>query len=196
MISSNEIMTLINALGLDPKDEEIDIKDLRYGKIIIMTDADVDGSHIRALLLTFFNNKPFNKLIQNGNIYLAQPPLFKINKGGKVTYIKDEKELEKFINNNSKELKKFKKGSKEFQKYYSIEKSKLNIQRFKGLGEMNPEELWNTTLNPATRNLLKIEYSKNIENDANIIHTLMGNDVSLRKDFIVSNAIDVQNLDI
>ena len=196
MISSNEIMTLINALGLDPKDEEIDIKDLRYGKIIIMTDADVDGSHIRALLLTFFNNKPFNKLIQNGNIYLAQPPLFKINKSGKVTYIKDEKELEKFINNNSKELKKFKKGSKEFQKYYSIEKSKLNIQRFKGLGEMNPDELWNTTLNPATRNLLKIEYSKNIEKDENIIHTLMGNDVSLRKDFIVSNAIDVQNLDI
>ena len=196
MISSNEIMTLINALGLDPKDEEIDIKDLRYGKIIIMTDADVDGSHIRALLLTFFNNKPFNKLIQNGNIYLAQPPLFKINKSGKVTYIKDEKELEKFINNNSKELKKLKKGSKEFQKYYSIEKSKLNIQRFKGLGEMNPDELWNTTLNPATRNLLKIEYSKNIEKDENIIHTLMGNDVSLRKDFIVSNAIDVQNLDI
>ena len=196
MISSNEIMTLINALGLDPKDDEIDIKDLRYGKIIIMTDADVDGSHIRALLLTFFNNKPFNKLIKNGNIYLAQPPLFKINKGGKVTYIKDEKELEKFINNNSKELKKFKKGSKDFQKSYSLEKSKLNIQRFKGLGEMNPDELWNTTLNPATRNLLKIEYSKNIEKDAKIIHTLMGNDVSLRKDFIVSNAIDVQNLDI
>ncbi len=196
MISSNEIMTLINALGLDPKDEEIDIKDLRYGKIIIMTDADVDGSHIRALLLTFFNNKPFDKLIKNGNIYLAQPPLFKINKGGKVTYIKDEKELDKFINNNSKELKKYKKGSRDFQKYFSIEKSKLNIQRFKGLGEMNPDELWNTTLNPVTRNLLKVEYSKNIEKDANIIHTLMGNDVSLRKDFIVSNAIDVQNLDI
>ncbi len=196
MISSNEIMTLINALGLDPKDDEIDIKNLRYGKIIIMTDADVDGSHIRALLLTFFNNKPFNKLIKNGNIYLAQPPLFKINKSGKITYIKDEKELEKFINNNSKELKKFKKGSKDFQRYYSLEKSKLNIQRFKGLGEMNPDELWNTTLNPTTRNLLKIEYSKNIEKDAKIIHTLMGNDVSLRKDFIVSNAIDVQNLDI
>ena len=196
MISSNEIVTLINALGLDPKSEEIDLEDLRYGKIIIMTDADVDGSHIRALLLTFFNNKPFNKLIKNGNIYLAQPPLFKINKGGKVTYIKDEKELEKFINNNSKELKKFKKGSKDYQKYFSQEKSKLNIQRFKGLGEMNPDELWNTTLNPASRNLLKIEYSKNIEKDAKIIHTLMGNDVSLRKDFIVSNAIDVQNLDI
>ena len=83
MISSNEIVTLINALGLDPKAQEIDLKDLRYGKIIIMTDADVDGSHIRALLLTFFNNKPFNKLIENGHVYLAQPPLFKINKGSK-----------------------------------------------------------------------------------------------------------------
>ena len=84
MISSNEIVTLINALGLDPKSEEIDIEDLRYGKIIIMTDADVDGSHIRALLLTFFNNKPFNKLIENGHIYLAQPPLYKVNKGSKM----------------------------------------------------------------------------------------------------------------
>tara|TARA_B100000676_G_scaffold258867_1_gene267504 strand:+ start:157 stop:2214 length:2058 start_codon:yes stop_codon:yes gene_type:complete len=196
MISSNEIMTLINALGLDPKDEELDLKNLRYGKIIIMTDADVDGSHIRALLLTFFNNKPFNKLIEKGHIYLAQPPLFKVNRGGKVTYIKDEKELDNFINKNSKELKKFKKGSKEFEKNYSIEKSKLNIQRFKGLGEMNPDELWNTTLNPDTRNLLKVEYSKDIKKDLSIIHTLMGNDVSLRKDFIVANAIDVQNLDI
>ena len=74
MISSNEFVTLINALGLDPKAQEIDLKDLRYGKIIIMTDADVDGSHIRALLLTFFNNAPFNKLIENGHVYLAQPP--------------------------------------------------------------------------------------------------------------------------
>ena len=93
MISSNEIVTLINALGLDPKAQEIDLKDLRYGKIIIMTDADVDGSHIRALLLTFFNNKPFNKLIEQGRVYLAQPPLFKINKGSKGIYIKDEKDL-------------------------------------------------------------------------------------------------------
>ena len=112
MMSSNEIMTLINALGLDPKDEEINIKNLRYGKIIIMTDADVDGSHIRALLLTFFNNKPFNKLIENGNIFLAQPPLFKINKSGKVNYIKDESELEKFIQKNSKDLQKLKKDQK------------------------------------------------------------------------------------
>ena len=196
MISSNEIVTLINALGLDPKNEELNLKDLRYGKIIIMTDADVDGSHIRALLLTFFNNKPFNKLIESGHIYLAQPPLFKITKGAKTLYIKDEKELEKFILNNSNNLKKIKKGSKDFDKILSEEKSKLSIQRFKGLGEMNPEELWNTTLNPDTRNLLKVEYSKNPKDDHKIIHTLMGNDVALRKDFIVSNAIDISNLDI
>ena len=196
MISSNEIVTLINAMGIDPKVEEIDLKDLRYGKIIIMTDADVDGSHIRALLLTFFNNKPFNKLIEKGHIYLAQPPLFKINKGSKSIYIKDEKELDKYILKNSVELKKIKKDSRDFKKIYNNEKSKLSIQRFKGLGEMNPEELWSTTLNPETRNLLQVQYSKNLEKDQNIIHTLMGNDVALRKDFIVSNAINVSNLDI
>tara|TARA_B100000427_G_scaffold197180_1_gene163841 strand:+ start:271 stop:2328 length:2058 start_codon:yes stop_codon:yes gene_type:complete len=196
MISSNEIVTLINALGLDAKAQEIDLKDLRYGKIIIMTDADVDGSHIRALLLTFFNNAPFNKLIENGHVYLAQPPLFKINKGSKGIYIKDEKELENYIVNNNNELKKIKKGSKEYLKAFDIEKSKINIQRFKGLGEMNPEELWSTTLNPETRNLLKVQYSKDLKKDQSLIHTLMGNDVALRKDFIVSNAINVQNLDI
>ena len=196
MISSNEIVTLINALGLDPKVQEIDLKDLRYGKIIIMTDADVDGSHIRALLLTFFNNKPFNKLIENGHVYLAQPPLFKINKGSKGIYIKDEKELEDYILNNNKELKKLKRGSKDFIKELDLEKSKMNIQRFKGLGEMNPEELWSTTLDPETRNLLQVQYSKDLKKDQSLIHTLMGNDVALRKDFIISNAINVQNLDI
>jgi DNA gyrase subunit B len=196
MISSNEIVTLINALGLDPKTEDLDLKDLRYGKIIIMTDADVDGSHIRALLLTFFNNKPFNKLIENGHVYLAQPPLFKINKGTKGIYIKDEKELEDYIMSHSKELKKIKKGTKEFTKAYDEEKSRMSIQRFKGLGEMNPEELWSTTLDPETRNLLQVQYSKDLKKDQLLIHTLMGNDVALRKDFIVSNAINVQNLDI
>ncbi len=196
MMSSNEIVTLINALGLDPKSEEIDLKDLRYGKIIIMTDADVDGSHIRALLLTFFNNKPFNKLIENGNIYLAQPPLFKINKGSKSIYIKDENDLEKYIIENSKELKKLSKKNKNFQSVLNEERSQLNIQRFKGLGEMNPIELWSTTLNPETRSLLQVQYSKNLNKDQDLIYTLMGNDVSLRKDFIVENAINVSNLDI
>ena len=196
LISSNEIVTLINALGLDPKNEEFDLKDLRYGKIIIMTDADVDGSHIRALLLTFFNNKPFNKLIENGHVYLAQPPLYKINKGTKGVYIKDEKELESYILNHCKDLKKLRKESKEYKKKYLDEKSKLNIQRFKGLGEMNPEELWNTTINPETRNLLRVQYSKDLKKDHELIHTLMGNDVALRKDFIVENAINVSNLDV
>ena len=196
MISSNEIVTLINALGLDPKVQEIDLKDLRYGKIIIMTDADVDGSHIRALLLTFFNNKPFNKLIEHGHVYLAQPPLYKISKGSKSIYIKDDKELEDHIINNNKNLKNIKKRSKEFMRELDIEKSRMNIQRFKGLGEMNPEELWSTTLDPETRNLLQVQYSKDLKKDLNLIHTLMGNDVALRKDFIISNAINVQNLDI
>ena len=196
MISSNEIVTLINALGLNPNEAEIDIADLRYGKIIIMTDADVDGSHIRALLLTFFNNQPFNKLIENGNIYLAQPPLFKVTKNSKNIYFKDEDDLEKFIIKNSNDIKKYKKGSKEYITKFELEKSKLSIQRFKGLGEMNPEELWNTTLNPETRNILRVQYSKKIKEDFDLIHTLMGNDVKSRKDFIFENAINVSNLDI
>ena len=148
------------------------------------------------LFLLFFNNAPFNKLIENGNIYLAQPPLFRINKGSKGIYIKDENELEKYILKNTKDTKKFKKGSKEFNNFIENEKANLSIQRFKGLGEMNPDELWNTTLNPETRNLLQVRYSKDIKKDQEIIHTLMGNDVSSRRDFIVSNAINVSNLDI
>ena len=198
MISSNEIVTLINAIGVDPKNFKID--DLRYGKIIIMTDADVDGSHIRTLLLTFFNNSPFNELIENGNIYLAQPPLYKITKGSKSVYIKDDKELESYVINSSPELKKVKKSSKEFASRYDDAKTKFNIQRFKGLGEMNPEELWRTTLNPDTRNLLQVKYSKDTKlkskADQDLVQTLMGNDVASRKDFIVSHALDVANLDI
>ena len=104
--------------------------------------------------------------------------------------------MEKYIIDASKELKKLKKGSKEFLKSYDEVKSNMSIQRFKGLGEMNPDELWNTTLNPETRNLLQVQYSKDVKKDQTIIHTLMGSDVALRKDFIISNAINVSNLDI
>ena len=198
MMSSNEIVTLINALGVDPKDFEID--DLRYGKIIIMTDADVDGSHIRTLLLTFFNNYPFYKLIENGKIFLAQPPLYRISKGTKNIYIKDDKELESFIIKSSEKSKKINKDSKKYKAFIDNEKSKMSIQRFKGLGEMNPEELWSTTLNPETRTLLKVEYSKQTKvkskDDQKLIQTLMGNDVAPRKDFIISRALEVSNLDI
>jgi DNA gyrase subunit B len=198
MMSSNEIVTLINALGVDPKDFEID--DLRYGKIIIMTDADVDGSHIRTLLLTFFNNYPFYKLIENSKIFLAQPPLYRISKGTKNIYIKDDKELESFIIKSSGKSKKINKDSSKYKAFIDNEKSKMSIQRFKGLGEMNPEELWSTTLNPETRTLLKVEYSKQTKakskDDQKLIQTLMGNDVAPRKNFIISRALDVSNLDI
>jgi DNA gyrase subunit B len=198
MMSSNEIVTLINALGVDPKDFKID--DLRYGKIIIMTDADVDGSHIRTLLLTFLNNYPFYKLIENGKIFLAQPPLYRILKGAKNIYIKDDKELEDFIIKSSEKSKKIKKDFSRYKTFIDNEKSKMKIQRFKGLGEMNPEELWSTTLNPETRTLLKVEYSKKTKikskDDQKLIQTLMGSDVAPRKNFIISRALDVSNLDI
>ena len=199
MMSSNEVVTLINALGTGSKD--FNIENLRYDKIIIMTDADVDGSHIRTLLLTFFNNYPFNQLIENGHLYLAQPPLFKVTKGIKSVYIKDEKSLEEYILKISEKTdKKIKKGSSEFNKFMDNQRQKLSIQRFKGLGEMNPEELWQTTLNPENRTLLKVQYSKGTKekskDDQKIIGILMGDDVAPRKEFITTNALEVTNLDI
>jgi DNA gyrase subunit B len=355
MLSSNEIITLINAIGTGFDD--FSLSKLRYGKIIIMTDADVDGSHIRTLLLTFFNNEPFNELIKNGKIYIAQPPLYKIKVGKKISYIKNDEDLfditidtakdnikffseeggkakeENFdeivkysrrfdskIKNLGKDFDKdlvealsivggFYKDKKDFlirddsngkkkegaiqaaaeylnrfgnkvennlwtgsfkensfileKKYYEetivkklsldfldtkhveelsqlgdmlkvfrknchmmnstnekidiyspidflkriIEEGKksISIQRFKGLGEMNPEELWETTLNPENNTLLKVNYSGNdVDNettnpgdrDREIFKILMGEDVVPRKDFINKNAINVNNLDI
>jgi len=349
MLSSNEIVTLINAIGTGV--EPFELEKLRYGKIVIMTDADVDGSHIRTLLLTFFNNKPFNELIKKGHIYIAQPPLYKIKSGKTVNYLKNENDLEKlaienslkkiesvtfkndkkfnydktFIvqsyelykliksidgdkkileqlsivgaftekdniilitedKNNQKKLgaikavaenlnqnlekddskwqgliendsfilrrefyheliekrldfnflsnnkiltnfSKFNKIANIFQSscvvkegdasykvnsliefieiIIEIGKKNLTLQRFKGLGEMNPDELWETTLNPENNSLLKVNYSElNGEisepssSDDEIFFTLMGEDVSKRKNFINSNAINVSNLDI
>ena len=198
MMSSNEIVTLINALGTGSKD--FNLENLRYDKIVIMTDADVDGSHIRTLLLTFFNNYPFNQLIENGHVYLAQPPLFKITKSNKSIYIKDEKALEEYILDAGKLSKKIKKGSAEYKKVMQEQREKLSIQRFKGLGEMNPEELWETTLNPDNRTMLRVQYSKGTKDkskeDQKMIKILMGDEVAPRKDFITNNALNVSNLDI
>ena len=198
MMSSNEIVTLINALGTGSKD--FNIENLRYDKIVIMTDADVDGSHIRTLLLTFFNNHPFNQLIENGHIYLAQPPLFKVTKANKSIYIKDEKALEEYIIELGKVDKKIKKGTVAYNEYMQEQREKLSIQRFKGLGEMNPEELWQTTLNPDNRTMLRVQYSKGTKDkskeDQKMIKILMGDEVAPRKDFITNNALDVANLDI
>ncbi len=198
MMSSNEIVTLINALGTGSKDFNID--NLRYEKIIIMTDADVDGSHIRTLLLTLFNNHPFNALIEKNHIYLAQPPLYKITKGSKSYYIKDDKELENFLISSSDKNKSSLKNKKELDKFIAKEKSKISLQRFKGLGEMNPEELWQTTLNPEKRTLLQVKYSNNTKEkskkDQDLIQILMGDEVAPRKDFIINRALEVSNLDI
>ena len=199
MMSSSEIVTLINALGTGSKD--FNIENLRYEKIIIMTDADVDGSHIRTLLLTLFNNYPFNELIEKNHLYLAQPPLYKITKGSKNYYIKNDEELEDFlIKSSGKSKKEIKKNSSDLKKFFEKEKSKLNIQRFKGLGEMNPGELWETTLNPNKRNLLLVKYSNSTKakskKDQDLIQILMGDEVGPRKDFIINRALDVSNLDI
>ena len=199
MMSSNEIVTLINALGTGSKD--FNIENLRYEKIIIMTDADVDGSHIRTLLLTLFNNYPFNELIEKNHLYLAQPPLYKITKGSKNFYIKNDKELEDFLIKSSEKSKnEIKKSKKEYDKFIEKEKSNLNIQRFKGLGEMNPEELWQTTLNPEKRNLLQVRYSNHTKakskKDQDLIQILMGDEVAPRKDFIINRALEASNLDI
>ncbi len=198
MMASNEIVTLINALGTGSKD--FNIENLRYDKIVIMTDADVDGSHIRTLLLTFFNNYPFNQLIEKGHVYLAQPPLFKVTKANKSVYIKDEKALEEYILEAGNLSKKIKKGTTEYIKLIQEQREKLSIQRFKGLGEMNPEELWETTLNPDNRTMLQVQYSKGTKDkskdDQKMIKILMGDEVAPRKDFITNNALDVANLDI
>ena len=349
MLSSNEIVTLINAIGTGVEPFEIDR--LRYGKIVIMTDADVDGSHIRTLLLTFFNNKPFNELIRKGHIYIAQPPLYKIKVGKTTTYLGNDKDLEilaiknsinritnlefkknkkfvfnkdfinqcynlydliksiegdqeileqliivgtftekdkkililddsknkkkegaisvvaqqlntllkkdearwagsfedncfilrrefyhekiekklnsKFMDNDAliKKISTFNQIAKNFENTCKISendsiyesntflkfveniieigKRNLSLQRFKGLGEMNPDELWETTLNPDNNTLLKVNYSdvnsegsSPSEADDEIFFTLMGEDVSKRKNFINLNAINVTNLDI
>ncbi|MEC7143346.1 MAG: DNA topoisomerase IV subunit B, partial [Pseudomonadota bacterium] len=134
------------------------------------------------------------------HLYLAQPPLFKITKANKSIYIKDEKELEHHILQSSKIDKKIKKGSQEFKNFIQDQKEKLSIQRFKGLGEMNPEELWETTLNPDNRTMLKVQYTKGTKDkskeDQKMIEVLMGDEVAPRKDFITNNALDVANLDI
>ena len=165
-----------------------------------MTDADVDGSHIRTLLLTLFNNHPFNELIEKNHIYLAQPPLYKVTKGSKSSYIKNDKDLENFLLKLSGKTKNSIKNTKELEKFLEKEKSKINIQRFKGLGEMNPDELWQTTLDPEKRTLLQVKYSNSTKakskKDQDLIQVLMGDEVAPRKDFIINRALEVSNLDI
>ncbi|MDZ4158147.1 MAG: toprim domain-containing protein, partial [Anaerolineaceae bacterium] len=175
ILSNNEVRALISALGTGIG-ESFDLSNLRYGRVIIMTDADVDGSHIRTLLLTFFY-RYMPTLIENGHLYIAQPPLYRIAYKNQLHYAYTEAEKGKTL----KDLR------------VSIEK--VNLQRYKGLGEMNPAQLWETTMNPATRTLLQV----NIEEDAAADRTfdmLMGAAVPPRTRFIQTHARDVKNLDI
>ena len=175
VLSNEELMNVIVALGVGIG-RNLNIKKLRYDKIIINTDADVDGSHIRTLLLTFFFRQ-MPQLISNGNIFVAVPPLYRVNFRGKAYYMKNDKELQEFI------------------KEKKLQRDKIKLQRFKGLGEMNPDQLWETTLNPETRMLLRIDIGNIIQADK-IFNILMGNQVEPRKDFIVENVNFTRSLDI
>ena len=177
MLAHEEIRAMVTALGagLGSDGEEMNLKKLRYHRVIIMTDADVDGAHIRTLLLTFFY-RHMADLIKEGYLYIAQPPLYRIQNGRKIQYAYTEGQRETMLN----ALK---------------EKRSVQVQRYKGLGEMNASELWDTTMNPETRTLLQV--TEDFAGAASDIFTeLMGEDVAPRKDFIRNYAKDVRNLDV
>ena len=178
VLSSNEIGTLITALGTGIGIDEFDVEKLRYHRVIIMTDADVDGSHIRTLLLTFFYNQMYD-LLEKGHIYLALPPLYKIGKGSKTHYAKDEEEKDEIL--------------KMLRKESSEGARAPEIQRYKGLGEMNPEQLWETTFDPANRRLVQITLDDAREMVDDIFETLMGDQVQPRRQFIDENAFSSIN---
>ena len=160
--------------------QEFDITKIRYGKVIIMADADVDGAHIRTLLLTFFF-RYMRPLIENGNVFLAQPPLYKLSKKGREDkYCYTDEDLEKAYAELAEK---------------GITRDQLGLQRYKGLGEMNPEQLWETTMNPETRILVKVTMEDAMKADATL-SLLMGDDVDPRREFIIKNAKFVKNLDI
>lgn len=172
IFDNNEIRMMITAFGTGVSDE-IDLEKLRYHKIVIMTDADVDGAHIRTLLLTFFFRflKP---LVEGGYIYIAQPPLYKISAGKRFDYVYDEEELEVLK---------------------ASYPERFNIQRYKGLGEMNPEQLWETTMDPERRTLIQVSIEDAMEADE-VFQMLMGDEVAPRREFIQDNAEYVTDLDI
>ncbi|MGH2574594.1 MAG: toprim domain-containing protein, partial [Ignavibacteria bacterium] len=207
ILENEEIRSIITALGAGMGNtEEFDEKKLRYGKIILMCDADVDGSHIRTLLLTFFY-RYMQEIIKKEKLYIAQPPLYKIKNGKEEHYAYDENEKEQLLKRfktDGKDSKQKSKASKtEVSALESIEEaaeeSKLvkgiAISRFKGLGEMNPEQLWATTMNPETRTILKVTIDNAMAADK-MFETLMGEEVEPRRQFIQKNAKYVKNLDV
>jgi DNA gyrase subunit B len=175
ILKNEEIRALITVIGAGiGEGEEFDILKTRYHKIVVMTDADVDGSHIRTLLLTLFY-RYMRPLLESGYIYIAQPPLFKVKKGKSEFYVYNEEELNK--------------------KLAEIGREGITMQRYKGLGEMNPQQLWDTTMDPQTRTMLKVTLEDAIKEDA-IFTILMGDKVEPRREFIERHAKDVRNLDV
>lgn len=174
ILSNNEVRAIITAIGTGIG-EDFDIGKARYHKIVIMTDADVDGAHIRTLLLTFFY-RYMRKILEAGYVYIAQPPLFKISQGKRVEYAYNDRQLEEIMAQLASQ-------------------PKPGLQRYKGLGEMNPEQLWETTMNPETRTLLQVSLEDAIEADETF-EILMGDKVEPRRQFIEENALYVKNLDI
>ncbi|MEK6612858.1 MAG: DNA topoisomerase (ATP-hydrolyzing) subunit B [Gemmatimonadota bacterium] len=179
ILSNEEIRTIITAIGSGIGEEDFSIEQARYHKIIIMTDADVDGAHIRTLLLTFFFRQ-MRQLIESGFIYIAQPPLYRVAKGKEEYYAFDEPQREEIATRLG--------GGPDG-------KSNVNIQRYKGLGEMNPDQLWKTTMDPATRTILKVSVEDEGQTHR-LFETLMGDEVEPRRAFIEANAKFASNLDI
>jgi DNA gyrase subunit B len=179
ILSNEEIRTIIAAIGTGIGEDDFDVKSARYHKIIIMTDADVDGAHIRTLLLTFFY-RHMHQLIEGGMIYIAQPPLFRVARGKEEHYAYNEQERDLLLQRMQSQ---------------KADGKNINIQRYKGLGEMNPEQLWKTTMDPETRTILQVTLDDAIEADS-IFSTLMGDDVEPRRKFIEENARYVKNLDV
>ena len=187
LLSNNEIQTIITALGTgfggdsDNLEEtsvgDFDITKLRYHKIVIMTDADVDGSHIRTLLLTFLFRK-MPELIKQGYVYIAQPPLYKISKGKKIEYAYTDEQRDLIL-----------------EKFKAESKTSISLSRYKGLGEMTAQQLWETTMDPEVRTLLKVTMEDFVETE-NVFSRLMGDEVEPRREFIVNRAQFVSNLDL
>ena len=171
LLKNNEVKNLFSAINMGPNDP-YDPKKLRYGKIIFMTDADVDGSHIRTLLLTLFY-RYLKDLIVNGHVYIAVVPLFRVQKGTNVNYVYTEKAKDALIKQLSNPI----------------------VQRFKGLGEMNPDQLWETAMNPETRKLVRVQIEDAQQSDA-LFTLLMGEEVEPRRDYIITHANEAQNIDV
>ncbi len=210
MLENEEIRNIFTALGIGIGEQQ-DLAKLRYAKVILMADADVDGSHIRTLILTLFYNH-MRDLIENGNVYIAQPPLYKVKRGKSEQYAYNEEERDEIVKRYKAEKADKKKGKDEPEEEEVImdelaaedgtivtpqspDMKGIVISRFKGLGEMNPDQLWSTTMNPETRTLLRVSI-ESAAATADMFETLMGDEVEPRRQFIEKNATYVRNLDV